>query len=255
MSEAKGVNEMNNPFYHLDTVGVLALSFAPGVFWLWFFYRRDRLEPEPKSLVIKMFFLGMALVLPAIALERPFSGRTILLLVFAAPVIEEALKFAAVRLTIYRHREFDEPMDGIVYAVAVALGFASLENAYFILTSYLAPQLALEYSNPVWAFGMVWKLYLIRAFLTVPGHALWSALWGYALGLAKMKMVPNGRVAAAKGLALSWVLHGLFNMMLLNFPPGAVGMLVLVPVMWLLVHRRIKAAIAQSPHGEHHTEE
>jgi RsiW-degrading membrane proteinase PrsW (M82 family) len=242
---------MDNPFYHLDSLGVLALSLAPGVFWLWFFYRRDRLEPEPKSLVIKMFFLGMALVLPAIALERPFSGRTVTLLVFAAPVIEEALKFAAVRLTIYRHREFDEPMDGIVYAVAVALGFASLENAYFILSSYLAPQLALEYSNPVWAFGMVWKLYLIRAFLTIPGHALWSALWGYSLGLAKMDMVSRKRAAIVRGLILSCVLHGLFNLMLLNFPPGALGMLVLVPLMWILVHRRITAALAQSPHGQH----
>ncbi|HQP48014.1 MAG TPA: PrsW family glutamic-type intramembrane protease [Spirochaetota bacterium] len=243
---------MNNPFYHLDSLGVLVLSLAPGVFWLWFFYRRDRVEPEPKLLVIKMFFLGMALVLPAIVLERPFSGRTLTLLVFAAPVIEEALKFAAVRLTIYRHREFDEPMDGIVYAVAVALGFASLENAYFILSSYLAPQLALEYSNPVWAFGMVWKVYLIRAFLTVPGHALWSALWGYALGLAKMNMVAHQKAAIARGLILSCVLHGLFNLMLLNFPPGALGMLVLVPLMWILVHRRITAAAAQSPHGEHH---
>lgn len=240
---------MYNPFYHLDTLAVLALSFAPGVFWLWFFYRRDTLEPEPKSLVIRMFFLGMALVLPAIVLERPFSGRTALLLVCAAPVIEEALKFAAVRLTIYRHREFDEPMDGIVYAVAAALGFASLENAYFILSSYLAPQIALDYSNPVWAFGMVWKLYLIRAFLTVPGHALWSALWGYVLGLAKMNMVKNRRSAIARGLALSCALHGLFNLMLLNFPPGAVGMLVLVPLMWVLVHRRITAALAQSPYG------
>ncbi len=230
-----------------DVLAVAALSFAPGVFWLWFFYRRDKLEPEPRSLVIRMFLIGMAVMLPAILIERPFADSKIVMLVFAAPLIEESLKFLAFLFFIYRNPEFDEPMDGIIYAIAISLGFAAAENAYFIVTSYLAPQIALGMSDPVWAFGMVWKLYLFRAFLTVPGHALWSAVWGYAAGLYKFRMRKGGRWLLVNGLLFSWLLHGLFNMMLLNFPPGALGMLILVPSMWIIVHRSFVSAQEESP--------
>jgi RsiW-degrading membrane proteinase PrsW (M82 family) len=221
----------------MDIIAVTALALAPGVFWLWFFYKRDRLEPEPKSLMIKMFLLGMLLVLPAVIIEHPFGVNKFLLLVICAPLAEELLKFFALRLTIYNNRAFRNPMDGIMFAAAVALGFATAENTYFILAAYLAPQIALGVSDPVWAFGMVWKLYLLRAFLTVPGHALWSAIWGYALGIEKADS--GGKIIVVKSLALSLALHSLFNLMLLNFPPGAVGMLILVPSMWFMVHKRM----------------
>jgi protease PrsW len=224
----------------MDIIAVTALSFAPGIFWLWFFYKRDRLEPGPRSLMIKLFLIGMLLVIPAVIIEHPFGGNKFLLLVVCAPLAEELLKFFALRLTVYRSSAFRNPMDGIMFAAAVALGFATAENTYFILAAYLAPQIALGVSDPVWAFGMVWKLYLLRAFLTVPGHALWSSIWGYALGIEKAES--RGRHIVLKSLALSLVLHSLFNMMLLNFPPGAVGMLILVPAMWVMLHKRLVKA-------------
>ncbi|MDP7505805.1 MAG: hypothetical protein QF774_17600 [Nitrospinota bacterium] len=84
----------------MDLSLILALSFAPGVFWLWYFYKKDRIEPEPGHLVIKTYFWGMAAVVPAIILELPFSG--LLLILVSAPIIEEFVKYFAVRRTIYQ---------------------------------------------------------------------------------------------------------------------------------------------------------
>jgi protease PrsW len=178
----------------------------------------------------------------AILLEKPAGGRMFILLVLAAPVIEESLKFAAVRLVLYRTGGPAGLMDGIVCAATAALGFASAENVYTILASYLAPQLALGLSDPLWALGMIWQLYLVRALLTVPGHALWSAIWGYAMGAAGEIPDGKGRYRVFRAWLFAAVLHGLFNMMLINFPPGAIGMLVLVPFTWWMVHRRIMRA-------------
>ena len=146
------------------------------------------------------------------------------------------------RLVTYRAGWPDGPMDGIICAATAALGFASAENIFTILASYLAPQLALGLSDPVWALGMIWRLYLVRALLTVPGHALWSAIWGYAMGAVGEGPGGKGRYRVFRAWALAVVLHGLFNMMLINFPPGALGMLVLAPVTWWMVHRRIVRA-------------
>ena len=93
--------------------------------------------------------------------------------VFAVGIVEEVSKFLILWVFItYRHIEFDEPVDGVVYAAAVALGFATIENWYFMS----------EVEGPVWS----------RA-ITLPfNHVLFSSFWGAALGIAR-----NGRVGAA----------------------------------------------------------
>jgi len=44
------------PAFPVDIIPVVILSIAPGIFWLWYFYKRDTLEPEPKALVAQVFF-------------------------------------------------------------------------------------------------------------------------------------------------------------------------------------------------------
>lgn len=219
-----------------------AMALAPGLFWLWYFIRKGRTGRGARLPLVRLFFAG-ALVMPAaILLEKPAGGSMLILLVAAAPVIEESMKLAAVKTALLRRDAHPGPMDGIVCAVTAALGFASAENIYTMVASYLAPQLALGLSDPMWALGMIWRLYLVRALLTVPGHALWSAMWGYALGAAEKSPGGRGRYNVIRAWTLAVVLHGLFNLMLINFPPGALGMLVLVPVTWRLVYRRIERA-------------
>jgi len=171
-----------------------------------------------------------------------FGPNSFVKVVIAAPVIEESIKFLAVRTTLYRHREFKKPLDGITYAATLALGFASAENAFFIVSTYIAPQIALGRNDPAWAIGMVWKLFLLRAFLTVPGHAIWSSMWGYALGWAKCAGGTRGLIL--RGFLAGLVLHGLFNYFVVTHPIGAVGMLILVPVMWKMLYNRIEKALS-----------
>ena len=223
----------------MSTPAIIALAFAPGIFWLWFFYKKDKIEPEPKHLIVKTFFWGMAAVIPAIFFETPFRGLGggMVLTVIAAPVFEEYLKYSAVRRTIYAHDEFDEPMDGIVYAAAAALGFASLENAFFLFSAYSRG-----------GESQVWATLTVRAFLSVPGHVMFSAMWGYALGVAKFSPGVNKRKVIAGGVGLAMLLHGLFNLLVSTTPLVSIGMLAFLFFGWRAVNRKIAAALADSPH-------
>lgn len=214
------------------------LAFAPGLFWLWYFYKKDRVEPEPLKEIRKCFLLGMAVALPASFLNDFISMIShTLFLVVSAPIVEESLKFMVVRKTVYESAEFDEPMDGVVYGAATALGFASIENLVYLGSTY---------AQGYQAFTMT---VILRAFLTVPGHALWACIWGFALGVAKFSQPDRARKLLAKGLLLAIALHGLFNLLTLIGPLFGIGMLILTPLVWRLVIRRIQRAEGMSPHS------
>ncbi|MEI6502368.1 MAG: PrsW family glutamic-type intramembrane protease, partial [Armatimonadota bacterium] len=162
---------------------LLICAIAPGLFWLWYFWHRDRLEPEPRRLVAKVFCIGALVVIPAGLLETlvPEPYTTVL----AAPVFEELAKFLVVFWGVYRCLQFDEPMDGIVYATAAALGFATAENIAYVLGA---------------GAGEAAGIAFVRAILSVPGHALWGCLWGYGLGRMKFLDRKRGETFVAAGL-------------------------------------------------------
>ena len=214
---------------------ILGLAFAPGIFWMWIFYRRDRLEPEPSSFIVKTYLLGILAALPVALLETPFIFCASILAVFIAPVIEEYFKFLIVRYGVYRHREFDEPMDGIVYAAAAALGFASIENFFYLLSA--------------WMTGNFVAVMAFRALLTVPGHALWSSMWGYTLGLAKFSPPEVRTRINVRGLVLAMVCHSFFNFLLIFSVVGALAVLIFILFLWGLLRRRIAVLLQLSPHG------
>jgi len=228
----------------VDLSLILALSFAPGAFWLWYFYKKDRIEPEPGHLVIKTYLWGMAAVVPAILLELPFSG--LFLILVAAPIIEEFVKYFAVRRTIYPHAEFNEPMDGIVYSAAAALGFASVENVFYLLrTAQSSGQAA---AGEVSIFGAVFGVIFTRAVLSVPGHVIFSLMWGEALGIAKFAPPERRSPIIRWGILLAIGAHAAFNFMVTFVPLVSVFMLIFVSALWRTAHRRIEKALAASPH-------
>lgn len=178
----------------------VALTFA----WLYFFVRRDR-HPEPLWLLARTFAWGMFAWLVSaafgVSLERISLGHatvTLLLLALLTAVLEESSKFLAAS-TVVNERDFDEPMDGLVYAVTAALGFALMENITYALG--FGPRAA------------TW-----HALITTLAHALFSAPQGYALGGRHWQM---GRWWAARGLLLSIGLHFLFNSLLSEDGPSA----------------------------------
>jgi RsiW-degrading membrane proteinase PrsW (M82 family) len=215
----------------MDPITLLVIAVAPGAFWLWYFYRKDRYEPEPLAWILRVFLLGLLVVIPVAVFEQ-VTGLVVpdtIASFTTVPVIEECGKFLVVYLTIYRHREFSEPVDGIVYAVAAALGFATLENVLYVATSY-ETSLTSAISTGV-----------VRALLSVPAHALFAGMWGYALGQAKFGS--GGSMVILGGLSLAILFHGLFNLLLSVFFGFALLIVVLVPVMWRAMNWRIEAAL------------
>jgi RsiW-degrading membrane proteinase PrsW (M82 family) len=223
-------------------IWILILALAPGIFWLLYFYSRDRLEPEPRHLVVKTFLWGIAVALPVAIAEGLMAWiGAFLLIVFVGPVLEEYGKYFVVTRTVYRREEFNEPMDGIVYAVAAALGFASIENVgYLFSVEMLAPE-------------MLGLTFWARALLSVPGHALFSSMWGYALGWGLLIEDEHERQAfIRRGLWTAIAFHGAFNLLaLLGAELGLVAsgfLLILIVFAWRAVHRRIASALENSQH-------
>ena len=200
------------------------LAFTPGIFWLWFFIRRGVYRPGPRRLLVFTFLLGMASTLPAGIINTVFLDDDVLSetanlasvasgMLFVVGPTEEVCKFLAVRLLAYRSAYFDEPGDGLVYSAAASLGFASLENLFYILE-----------------FGPA--VMLGRAPLSTVAHVVFGSFWGYALG----QQVQTGRRRSWQllfGIAAGALVHGVFNVMVFAFLPAAV-VLVVLGIVWTL---------------------
>ncbi len=117
-------------------------------------------------------------------------------------LIEEFSKFIFVRWVLYPNKHFNEPFDGIVYAVSVSLGFAGLENILYVMNS----------DNGV-AVGV------LRMFTAVPAHATFAVLMGYFLGRAKHEQGKS--YLAWYGLGAATLFHGAYDYFwFISFVPG-----------------------------------
>lgn len=195
--------------------GLILVAFTPGLFWLWFFLRLDIYRPEPKRLIAITFLLGCLSTIPAGIVNTTFGVAQLVeanpdLLTFATGMllvvgpIEELCKFSVVRLVPYRSLYFDEPMDGLVYGVTAALGFASLENLLY-----------------VFQFGP--EVMLFRAPISTLAHLVFGSIWGYALG-QHHSSGGNKTWLVVGSLGLAAVVHALFNVALFAFPLAAIGL-------------------------------
>ncbi len=203
----------------------LVLAMIPGLFWLWFFWRKDTFEKEPARYLAATFLLGVVMVIPALFLEAFLVTTQGIIDMMMVGIIEEICKFMAVYVYVYRKSEFNEVMDGIIYAAAASLGFASLENLLYIFSHG--------------ALVMVG-----RALLSTLGHVLFASFWGYALGLKKM----TGRNAVPAGLILSIVAHGIYDIIVIA-PYWYVNLLVipLMVVLYKSMSSRVKRSLIVSP--------
>lgn len=182
----------------------IVMALVPAILWLGFFYRQDRLEPEPKGMVLEVFILG-GLLAGAIGIPLLnnvfqisnwlFSGFWVNLLgaILVIGFSQEFLKYAAVRFSIYGSDEFDEHTDGIIYATAAGLGFATVLNVSFVVGSG----------------GVNLGMGAVRIILTALAQASFAGITGYFLGREKLDHKPAWWVPL--GISLAAVLNGLFN--------------------------------------------
>jgi len=183
-------------------LSLVTASVAPGIALLSYFYLKDRYDSEPISMVLKVFLIGALMVFPIMVLQRAFVlgfGENPFLFSFGiSSGIEEFMKWFLLFFVIYKHRQFDEPYDGIVYATAISLGFATMENLIHALLNYHSV-----------------STLLMRALLPVSGHALFGVMMGFHLGKAKFRpALEKKHLALALGLPVFY--HGVFDYILLE---------------------------------------
>jgi RsiW-degrading membrane proteinase PrsW (M82 family) len=192
----------------LDQTGLMlagvVLAVIPALLWLAFFYAQDRLEPEPKSYIFGVFILGgllagaigIPLLRDTFRTQEWLGASTVTTLlgsILVVGVVQEFLKYAAVRYSIYPSREFDERVDGIVYGTAAGLGYATMLNIQFIIDSQ----------------GADLRAALIRIVVTALAQASFSGISGYFLARAKFEDEPVWWLPS--GVALAAILNGVFT--------------------------------------------
>jgi RsiW-degrading membrane proteinase PrsW (M82 family) len=160
----------------MNVLELLGIAIAPGVAIILYIYLKDKHEREPLSLLLVSFLYGVFSTLITLFISFPLEFLLTLRegdlvhefydAFFKVALVEEFSKFIFVRFILYPNKNFNEPFDGIVYAVMVSMGFASLENVMYVF----------EYG---------FKTGILRMFTAVPAHATFGVMMGYFLGKAK----------------------------------------------------------------------
>jgi protease PrsW len=185
---------------------------------VWAFLWVDRWEPEPPRMLLFAFLWG-ACVAALTALIINSSAALVLDTVLGqgsgdvlgaavvAPFVEEGVKGAfVVGLLLFRRREFDGIVDGIVYAGLVATGFAFTENILYIGQAF-AEDGALVGQN-----GGVLAVLVMRGILSPFAHPLFTSMTGIGCGLAAISRSPAARVLfVLVGYLVAVTLHALWN--------------------------------------------
>jgi len=188
-------------------MAIFLLTFLPGLLILTYFIFSDRFK-EPKKVIITTFILGMVIGYPAgylnYYIEQIFSNGNIIndALVggaFAGALVEEILKFLILYFYIFKHKEFNEPMDAIVYGIVVSLGFALNENYDYVY-------------NYAEQFNVTsWEIALARSYSAIPMHAACGVIMGFYFG--QNYFIEQGR-SFSLALIVPIIIHGSYNFLL-----------------------------------------
>ena len=175
----------------------------PVIFLLRYFTKKN-LHSNSKKVLFSTFFRGLFIVVPVMiinafiskyrpVLNDPFSSAFFTAFIQAG-LLEEYFKFRVLIKYNVQKEHLKEPMDGIVYGVAVSLGFALIENVFYVIDGGV-------------------RTAVLRALTSVPAHASFGAIMGFFVGQAKFN---KGRgYSAYLGLFIAIMLHGLYNLPIL----------------------------------------
>ncbi len=205
----------------------------PVFFWAVYHYHKDRHLPEPLGHLALTFLLGaiaaglsqslyMGLEPLGLRFDAGYLADTnplglLAYALLAIGPIEEFSKLIFFVLIVIRFDEFDEPLDGIIYASFIGLGYAAIENWQY--RDYLTATEAIA-----------------RGFASPVVHIVFASIWGHWIArahIARKSIIP----AALIGFAIAATLHGLYDFMVLQQPYSALpfaALLVIVVWIWRL---------------------
>lgn len=199
-------------------------------FWIGYHYYKDRHLPEPPGHLLLAFILGIGSAYLATLLYRSLDfvdlrfdafllaeTNPMGLFVYAVlgiGVIEELAKMIPFLLIIMYFKEFNEPIDGIIYASFIAIGFAAVENIQYIRSMT---------DTAAWA----------RGFAGPVVHIVFASIWGYLIGRAYLCRRRVGQTIIA-ALALTALLHGIYDFIAIAMPAPMLPIAAaLIAVIWI----------------------
>ena len=207
---------------------ILLITIVPSILILLYFFLSDKFK-EPKGSIALVFFLGICICLPAGYINSfmennfkdIFSER--LLFSFLGPAwCEELLKFIILYFIVLKRNEFNERMDGIVYGVAVSLGFATLENYEYVFI--LAEKWEIE----------PYTMAILRSYSAVPMHGLLGCVMGFYFGMYSFTANKKYLILC---LLIPFVIHGLYNYLSYPYHFMILGILVIYTI---VLHSNMK---------------
>lgn len=185
----------------------LLSGMLPPLLWLWFWLKENHLHPEPRNNIAACFFFGMVAVILAIPLQwmvkELFFDNLHRYALWA--FIEEILKFGAVCFVIFKNNKITEPIDAMIYMLTAALGFAALENTFFMLG-------AIKNTDVVSSI-ITGNLRFVGATLL---HVVSSSLLGFMIAVSFFHGRLLKTVGVVVGLVLAGTLHTSFNLAIIN---------------------------------------
>ena len=213
---------------------VIALAVLPAIILIYYTYQQDKLQREPVRNLVKAFFFGWMSVLASFLISMPsmsmglFSqdiqtlGDAFRMAFFGAAIPEESAKLFLLWLFLRKCKDFDERMDGIVYAVCVGMGFAAFENIEYLVAS-----------------GTNWVTTGIgRSLTAIPGHFAFAVIMGYYYSLNHFDKY-RAPLAGIKMWLYPVLAHGLYDTVAMSSAvtpelSGAISVAILLGCFWAL---------------------
>ena len=186
----------------------LFLALLPSALLALYIYHKDTIEKEPLSMLWGLFFTGALTVVSAVVIGalgealfedivEPDSLEWLLIDNFLlTALVEEGGKYFVLKKRTWKSPEFNYVFDAVVYAVIASLGFATVENALYVIDSDISTA-------------------IMRAVFSVPGHAIDGVFMGCFYGLAKRHDAAGNKRACKRNLRRAlWIptlIHGFYD--------------------------------------------
>lgn len=217
----------------------LIFGVLPSISWLAYYLRKD-VHPEPKRMILKVFFWGCLITIPVFCVQIGLSSlwdkidinpllRHLVYWFLIIALSEELFKYLVVRVKAMNSPDLDEPLDIMLYMVIAALGFAAVENILYLF----APSGAMSFSQLVNRTLVVDFIRFIGATFL---HTLSSAVIGYAMAISFCE-VKRKRMVLAAGIIVAVGLHGLYDfsiMTLGGYAKFAIPVVVIITLAFLV---------------------
>ena len=208
---------------------LMALAIVPGLLLIIYVYRKDRVEKEPPMLMIKLVLFGVISCIAAGYIEQfesqflpaypegslEYALQTSFLM---AALVEETVKFLAMRLASWNNKAFNYRFDGVVYGLTAAVGFAIYENIMYVAM-----------------FGM--QTAIVRAFTAIPLHAFCGAFMGAIYSYSKKASIMGNKGKSVLytifALLVPMMIHGTYDTFAFLGQDGTVPLLILVVILYV----------------------